>query len=256
MSPKSKTSRTIRRILKGFGFLILGLALVLVVLGLLAHESRPEGKPSTDADVLARKMMASIHSDAWDTTGIVQWSLAGMHMHTWDKRRHYDRWQSGKHDVFINLSNQQGRVFKEGQEVMGKKRDAWLQKAWESWTNDAFWLNPIGKAFDEGVTRSLVTLADGTPGLMVAYSSGGVTPGDAYVWILDESFRPKAWKMWVKIIPVGGLAFSWENYETLYSGAQLSTLHDGPFTLHIQNLKATHTIEEMFGEDVFSVLEK
>ena len=36
----------------------------------------PEVKPGPEADVLARKMMAAVHDDAWRATGAVQWTLA------------------------------------------------------------------------------------------------------------------------------------------------------------------------------------
>ena len=33
---------------------------------------------------------------------------------------------------------------------------------------------------------------------------GGVTPGDTYLWILDDSGRPVAWRVWVKILHIPG----------------------------------------------------
>jgi hypothetical protein len=49
---------------------------------------------------------------------------------------------------------------------------------------------------DEGTTRSLVKNEDKTNGLLVSYASGGVTPGDAYLWKLDANGLPQSYKMW------------------------------------------------------------
>ncbi|MEZ4952350.1 MAG: hypothetical protein R2825_02080 [Saprospiraceae bacterium] len=35
------------------------------------------------------------------------------------------------------------------------------------------------------------------------YKTGGVTPSDSYVWLLDENGQPTAWKMWVSITSIG-----------------------------------------------------
>ena len=68
------------------------------------------------------------------------------------------------------------------------------------------------KAFDPGTSRALLKLPNGNDGLLVHYNSGGVTPGDTYLWHLDENGLPVAWQMWVGIIPVGGMQFSWEDW--------------------------------------------
>ena len=76
--------------------------------------------------------------------------------------------------------------------------------------------------------------------IMVSYRSGGVTPGDSYLWIMDENARPTHWQMWVKIIPVGGLKTSWEDYQTLYNGAKVASSHQfslGNIKLEITDIK-------------------
>jgi hypothetical protein len=73
----------------------------------------------------------------------------------------------------------------------------------------------------------------------VTYTSGGVTPGDSYLWILDENDRPIAWKFWVQKIPIGGLESSWGDWQQ-YKGVWLGASHEvGPLEikLEIQNIK-------------------
>ncbi|MEM1220492.1 MAG: hypothetical protein AAGH79_16340, partial [Bacteroidota bacterium] len=139
--------------------------------------------------------------------------------------------------VLVNLNQVTGIAYEKGERVSENKEQKLVEKAWAFFCNDAFWLNAPAKAFDPGTERSLVTLKDGRQGLKVKYNTGGVTPGDAYVWILDEYNRPVSYKMWVQISPVGGIEFSWEDWVELSSGAQISTTHKGMLELKVTNLK-------------------
>ena len=102
----------------------------------------------------------------------------------------------------------------------------------------------------------LVDLEDGSKGLLIHYSSGGVTPGDSYLWILDENGRPVKWKMWVGILPIGGLEASWGEWKTMPTGWQVATQHEiGSYTLIISDLKAGNSWESIgFKEDPFAPL--
>jgi hypothetical protein len=237
MKAKNTHWTIIRRI--GWGIVILASVLltVLIVVGLIMHKPRPEGKAGPEADALARKMLASINDSAWDDVEQISWDFGGRFSHDWNKKDMTDRAKWGNNEVFINLTTKEGQAWVNGEEVFDKKRDKLLNTAWERWVNDAFWLNPVSKAFDEGVTRSIVKLEDGSDGLLVSYSAGGVTPGDAYLWELDENYRPVAWRMWVKIIPVGGLRFTWEDWQQMPEGVWLSGKHEGPFTLYLKDIE-------------------
>ena len=96
-------------------------------------------------------------------------------------------------------------------------------------------------------------MEDGSDGLMVSYASGGVTPGDTYLWLLDENGRPTGWKMWVKILPFKGLYTSWADWVTLDTGAQIASMHGiKSFNLPIGNLDSGQTYEELGIENPFS----
>ncbi|MFT7519663.1 MAG: hypothetical protein ACI9MC_001805, partial [Kiritimatiellia bacterium] len=128
--------------------------------------------------------------------------------------------------------------------------------AWDAWCNDSFWLNPVVKAFDNGTSRGTVALEDGRTGLMVSYDSGGVTPGDSYLWILADDGTPESWKMWVSVLPVGGLQATWEGWQTLPTGARIATHHIGVFGVvtAIRDVRGAATLAEIESDDPFARL--
>lgn len=219
------------------------------------NENLPEGTASKEADQMAQQMMAAVNKPAWDNIPWIQWTFRGAHDFLWDKKRDMVEvsWEENK--VILNTKTQRGKAYINGQ--LAENPAGQIEKAWSFFCNDSFWLNPVVKAFDPGTERSIVEVDDGRKGLKVAYTSGGVTPGDSYVWILDENNRPTAWKMWTKIIPIGGVETSWEDWETLPGGALIAKTHKvgkGP-TLEISNVKSGNTFSEMGrSEDPFKEL--
>ena len=110
---------------------------------------------------------------------------------------------------------------------------------------------------DPGVNRSIVEAENGSRALKLEYSSGGVTPGDIYVWLLDDNYMPKSYKMWVSIIPVGGLEFTWEDWIELPGGALIATKHQSKgLTLELTNIKGAYDYQALNLEDPFSELDQ
>jgi hypothetical protein len=109
--------------------------------------------------------------------------------------------------------------------VHNEKADELIEQATTFFNNDSFWLVAPYKVFDEGTERRIATTKNGEEGLLITYTSGGTTPGDSYLWLLDESGKPKSFRMWVDILPIGGLEASWSDWTTTESGAQLPTFH-------------------------------
>lgn len=206
--------------------LILGLVGV-VALGYSLNEPRPEGQPGPEADALARTMESAVNKEAWDRTGAVRWSFFEQHHYVWDRERGLVELRWGDSRALFRTADQTGRAWSAGVEQTGEDAIAALKAAYAYWINDAFWLNPVAKFFDPGVERSLVKLDDGRDALLVSYGSGGVTPGDAYLWIPGPDGLPQAWRMWVQIIPIGGIETSWEGWTELSTGAKVSTQHEG-----------------------------
>jgi len=230
--------------------LIAWIALVLtgsIGIYLFVHEPRPQGVSGPEAEARATKMVASVNGEAWEKTGAVQWTFFG-HEHLWDRERNFARVKWDGKEVWIDLHNKEGVALKHGVRLEGAARRSALDGAYAWWVNDSFWLNPVVKAFDEGTTRSTV----GDDGLLVAYSSGGLTPGDAYLWRLDEQGRPLSWRLWVSVIPVGGLEVPWDGWTELSTGAMVATQH-GVFEL--TDVAGATTLEELVPQaDPFAVL--
>ncbi len=231
------------------GVLLLG----IVAVGWYLHEPKPQGQAGPEAEALAEKMLTAIHKSDWDSTGAIQWTFAGMHDYLWDRDAHLVQVKWGDTRVLLRTTDQSGKAWEGDTALKDNALREALNKAWSFFCNDSFWMNAPAKVMDEGTKRSVVEMEDGRKGLLVQYTEGGVTPGDTYLWILDEEGLPQSWKMWVSIIPVGGLELTWEDWTDLSTGARIAQLHKGPvFDLVISNLKAASSLEQMsLGEDPF-----
>jgi hypothetical protein len=204
----------------------LGLAASVIFCETAWAEKRPEGVQGQQADRLAERMLAATNAAAWQSTGAVGWTFRGDREHLWDRQRSLARVRWGRFEVLLDLTTLKSVARKGGRKVEGAELDKAARKAFGYWTNDSFWLNPVSKVFDEGTSRSLVELDGGGQGLLVEYTSGGLTPGDAYLWIVDEDGLPTEWRMWVSALPVGGARASWEDWIVLATGARVATRHD------------------------------
>ena len=242
----------LRRTLLG----IVGLIVVGVIAGVVWHEPRPTGEPGPAAEAMARELQEAVNVEAWEATGAVRWTFGGRQTHLWDRERGRveTRWDDMR--VRFRTGDQRGQVFRAGNRVRGDEAKDALRTAYERWINDSFWLNPVAKVFDPGTSRSIVRTEDGRRGLLVSYASGGVTPGDAYLWFAGPNGRPVAWKMWVSIIPIGGIEVPWAGWKRLSTGAWISTRHElGPITLELTEVEGAATLEALVGdEDPFAAL--
>ncbi len=231
------------KVLKWLGIVVAGLLIIGFIAMKIMSKPLPTGETGAQADALAQKMLTAIKQEAWDTTNVVQWTFVSRN-YVWDKKRHLVQVKWGENTVLLNPNEISGKAWKDGAELEGNAADKSVKKAWSSFCNDSFWLNAPAKAFDKGVTRSALKTEEGDDALLVQYSSGGVTPGDAYLWILDENGLPKAWRMWVGIIPLKGIENTWENWQTLASGAKIAKSHQlGGINLTLENIKSAQTFE-------------
>ena len=249
-----------KKIFTVIGFILLILILILSAAFFKFNEKLPVGEKGEKAEALAQKMLQAVNKTAWDSTNIITWTSRSGNNFIWDKQRNLTQVEWKNNKVLLNVSKISGKAWENQTEVTDPAHTQELiQKAYKFFINDAFWLNPVVKIYDDGVERSIVNLADGTEGLLVSYKSGGITPGDSYLWIVDDNGLPKAWKLWVKILPLGGIEFSWADWITLPTGAKISTLHNlksTSFSIPELNIKASESLEGLgLKNDIFSSIQ-
>lgn len=186
------------------------------------NESLPEGKKGKEADALANKMLKAIDNDTYKNTQILEWSFRGKHFYKWQKQENIVTISWDKNKVILHTNEpQKSTIFVEDIKVENTEI---LKKAITFFNNDSFWLIAPYKTFDAGTERRIVNY-NGKEALLVTFTSGGTTPGDSYLWILDKDFIPTSFKMWAKIIPIGGVYATWSDLKKTASGIKLPTKH-------------------------------
>ena len=231
------------------GGLVLALAIYLIRL----DQPRPRGQPGEAAEALAAQMEEAVDVGAWARTGAVRWTFAGRHRHLWDRNRGLVRVRWDDVEVLLHEGGSSGIASRGGVLVEGREGFDLRVQGNAAWVNDSFWLNPVAKIHDDGVVRARVAADQ----LLVDYSAGGLTPGDAYLWTLDETGLPTSWALWVSILPIGGVETTWERWVTLDTGARISTRHVGPagLTLELTDVRGAASLAELVdGPDPFSAL--
>ena len=219
-----------KKLFKFIGILLLLLFAAIAVYYFANNEPLPEGKKGKEADALAIKMLNAINNEAFENTEILEWSFRGVHFYKWYKQENIVEvsWDSNKVILHTNDSSK-SEVFVATKKVENKEL---LKKATALFNNDSFWLIAPYKIFDAGTERSIVNY-DGKDALLITYNSGGTTPGDSYLWILDENYAPTSFKMWTSIIPIDGVSGTWSNWKNTAAGIKLPTEH----TLSIFGMK-------------------
>mgnify|MGYP001588688774 CR=1 FL=1 len=184
----------------------------------------PTGIESPRTEEMVSDMWEGLNKAAWDTTTYVRWSFAGVHHYLWDKKDNLAQISWKKNRVLLDPDQVDGLAFVDGVEQEGKKKQKLIQDAWSFWCNDMYWFTAPFKVKDSGTTLSMVEHEDHDR-LKVSYTSGGVTPGDSYVWIFDEDGIPTGCEMYVQILPIKMVYTPWKNWTTISTGAKLCGEH-------------------------------
>ncbi|MDO5980720.1 hypothetical protein [Flavivirga spongiicola] len=223
----TKKSKKIFKIISGVViFLTLPSLLFFGFLFFKYNENLPNGIQGEEADALAYNMLEALDYNAFKNTNHIEWTFKKRHHYKWDKENNTCDvyWKEFKVNLDLN-DHTQSKAYVHSFKVESDMAKELKTKALKYFNNDSFWLVAPYKVFDKGVERRLVKLENGDKALLVTYTSGGSTPGDSYLWLLDDSGKPTAFKMWTSILPIDGLEASWSNWTTTESGAQLPTFH-------------------------------
>ena len=190
-------------------FLALGLIVYLIV-----DKPLPEGRVGLEAEQLADEMLAAINKEGYDSLEYIEFTFRASHHFQWDKVENKVRVKWEDQDVYLDLNRSVNSL------------NLLELQAYKYFINDSFWLVAPYKVKDAGVTLATVDLGNAAQrGLLVTYSSGGLTPGDSYLWIIDDNGFPIAWKLWTSNVPIGGLRFSWDGWINM-DDKWFSTMHE------------------------------
>ena len=234
---------TFKRILKIISGVIIFFTLpTILLLGYIYfkyNQDLPIVKPSIEADVLAQKMLKSLDFEAYKNTDYIEFTFKNRHHYKWNKLENSCQVYWKQFQVDLDLANtKNSKVLIGKQPYNGVEKNQYIKTAIDYFNNDSFWLVAPYKVFDKGTTRAIATNQDGEKGLLVTYTSGGSTPGDAYLWHLDQNNFPKSFQMWTSILPIDGFPSSWDNWTTTKTGAKLPTFHKlGFLGLEITGIK-------------------
>jgi hypothetical protein len=203
------------------------------------NEELPTGIQGEQADKLALKMMNALNYSAYEASDYIEFTFKKRHHYKWNKTENTCEvyWKNFK--VNLDLNNNANSIVYENEQVI--ESSELMQKALDYFNNDSFWLVAPYKVFDKGSERRLIKTEDNKDALLITYTSGGSTPGDSFLWNLDDTGKPLSFKMWSSILPIDGLEASWNNWTTTESGAQLPTFHKLLFLgLEIDDIKGTY----------------
>ena len=243
-----------KKILKGIGIFLALIFIVGAIFYITKNESLPTGIKGEKAEALATKMKKALNYDAYNNAEVLEWSFRNAHFYKWHKQENIVEVSWDENKVILNTKNPSiSEVFVSGTKTGNQDL---IQTATDYFNNDSFWLVAPFKIFDAGVERSIVKHND-KDALLITYTSGGSTPGDSYLWILNENGFPTSYKMWTSIIPIGGIEASWSDWKKTKAGFQLPTKHKMSLfgmELNMGNVKASNPKADALADKILEAI--
>ena len=156
---------------------------------------------------LADATMAAMGGrEAWDRTRFVTWNFFGRRFHVWDRWTGEIRVESPSLSaeesvvVTVNLETREGRAWVGGAPVTDAEMiEEHLERAYEAWINDSYWVFMPYKLKDTGVTLKYAgekEMLDGRAAEVVelTFKDVGVTPENRYlVYVAKDSGLVEQW---------------------------------------------------------------
>lgn len=183
--------------------------------------SLPKGVPGPEAEKLAQKMLAGADYEKWQATAAVSFTFRSSDKIFWDRKRKLV--EVVLKDKLVQFSEITGKsICFEKERRVTDDCAAMTQNAIKRFYNHTFWLNPAFHIMSPGAERALV--AGGQ--LLVTFKSGGATPGDSYLFTLDDEGKIVEMRMWVSILPIKGVRAVFSNYITTATGVRIALHHE------------------------------
>ncbi|MFD2573602.1 hypothetical protein ACFSUS_23385 [Spirosoma soli] len=144
---------------------------------------------------------------AWDETHLISWNFFGNRRLVWDKWTGNVRIDNLKDDqtILLNVNNDQGRVFRKGEEVTAPDSvTKYVKQGKAAWINDSYWLVMPFKLKDAGVTLKYIgeeATKEGKPAdvIQMTFKGVGLTPDNKYhIWVDKQSHLVTQWAHYPK----------------------------------------------------------
>lgn len=200
--------------------LLLGIAAILFLsLFLIYNSPLPQGEMGKKADTLALNISKNLGYEAFQKTNFLSWEVRN-YSYLWDRKQKKVtiKWNHNHLIFYPNTPNNSLVITPKN--CSKQQRLQLISTAQKKFNNDSFWLIAPFKFFDPNVERRYIPATKHeSESLLITYMSGGTTPGDSYQWFVNDNYRPTYYKMWVKIIPIGGLPANWSHWKKTKTGA-------------------------------------
>lgn len=188
---------------------------------IVACSSLPKGTPGPRAEELAQKMLAGADFEKWQATAAVSFTFRDGDKIFWDRKRKLTEVIVKK--KLVQFSEVSGKsICFEGERRVTDDCAEMTQTAIKRFYNHTFWLNPAFHISSPGAERALV----GDNQLLVSFKSGGSTPGDSYLFTLDEEGKVAEMRMWVSVLPIKGARAVFSNYVKSQTGVRVALNHE------------------------------
>lgn len=233
-------------------FFQVSLLIILVLVIATGCHSIPNARPGKEAEKLANRMFEAVNLQAWNkNTASVSWVFMEKHSFFWDKNRGYVQVAWDDYKVQYNKKNFRGIAFEKDVLINDpQKNKELIRQANEYFVNDAFWLNPLFHIQSPGTELKWVQEGQ----LLVHFTSGGVTPGDTYLFFIDNNGLVKKMQMWVSAIPIKGVSAEFSNYITTATGVRCATNYEFLIDIQISNIRMYSKYPENQTNDIFQKL--
>jgi len=218
-----------------------------------ACSSLPKGEPGPQAEALAQRMLKAADYEKWQAVQAIEFVFRGDDRIFWDKKRKLVEWTDKKKLVQFSELTGKSICYEEDRRVNDECGEM-TQKAVKRFYNNTFWINPAYHVMAPGTTRGLVS--DEGDKLLVSYASGGATPGDSYLFSLDDEGKIADMRMWVSVLAVKGIKASFSDYQTFSPGIKIALKHKvgGLASVDLSDLKIFVAYPEADGKDRFQGL--